>query len=395
MSDVLNSLGEYLRRSARNLGMGGQAMLDNAQAQNRAIKAGADATQKMMAGQEMTQAETDAVHNSPIGGFGTDGGGPAPGGAIIGTYVGRGAKNVPQGYLRNAEKAAERGMDNEAIRQKYGWFQDPAGDWKYEVSDHKARIFQDKDGNWKLHHPELRRQYPDLVDNLQIQSFPAKTSLGQDNPMQGYYLRDSNKAHLNERLLNSADPSEALRTLLHELQHGVQFREGFSPGTNPASDAVNFKVENEQMPRWHALHEREAEMREQRRNWMNAFKDGSLEDFYKQHPEWTAEYDQLLKDIREHPSHNEMQHRTYESALGEVEARDTMERAGLSPGSRKNVPPYEWGRGPSDISQPPIPWDQIWDVREVEQRMRPKKAADVPDEELRRLIQRRLGLLPE
>ena len=41
---LFDQLGEYLRRSGRNLGMGLDAAAENATANNQAIRAGADAT---------------------------------------------------------------------------------------------------------------------------------------------------------------------------------------------------------------------------------------------------------------------------------------------------------------------------------------------------------------
>lgn len=372
---LLDDGAEYLRRSGRNLGGLFDFLGGNATAGNAAIKSGADATLARLRGQPLTPDQAEALHNSPIGGFGPENLGAA--GAIMGTYAGIGAKTANKAQLVKAKSAIKGGMDPEAARQQFGWFQDPTGDWKFEISDHKARLKQDKDGGYKLHHPDLRRAYPDLVDTLKIDTMPARNSLGEDNPMMGYYLKDSNTARLNESLLRNPNPDEAMRTLIHELQHGVQTREGFSPGTNPTSDEVRFKVDTERMPKWHALHEREGVMRNQRNDWLNANKNGSLEDFYKRNPEWTTEYDRLLKDIREHPSYNDMTFQTYESALGEVEARDTMNRLGFSEGSRKNNPPYV---------HEGIPLDRIWDVREVRGRLYPKKAADVEPPELRGLL---------
>lgn len=374
---------EYLRRSGRNLGGLFDFLGGNATAGNAAIKSGANATRALLAGRELTPEQREALHNSPIGGFGPENLGA--GGALMGTYVGIGAKTANKAKLAQAQSAIKGGMDPEAARQRFGWFQDPTGDWKFEISDHKAQLKQDKAGNWVLAHPELERAYPGMVKGLKIDTMPAKNSLGQDNPLLGLYLKDTNTAKLNESLL--ANPEEATGTLMHELQHGVQFKEGFSPGTHPASDEVRFKVDTEQMPKWHALHEREAEMRDQRNKWMSANKDWSLDDFYKKFPGWTDRYDTLLKQIREHPSYNEMTHNTYESALGEVEARDTMNRLRYLPDDRKRNRPYV-GEG--------VPPGEIWDMREVRGRLYPKKVADEPDpQELRGLLDRTLGPSPE
>ena len=291
----------------------------------------------------------------------------------MGTFAGIGANTANKALLAKTKSAIKGGMDPEQARQQFGWFQDPTGDWKFEISDHKARLYQDKAGNWKLRHADLERAYPGMVKDLNISTMPSRNSLGEENPLMGVYLKDSNTAKLNESLL--ADPEEALRTLIHELQHGVQFREGFSPGTNPIADEVLHKVDTEKMPRWYEINERFDALRNQRANWETANKGKPLEDFYKLNPGWIDEHDRLLKERNSFPAYREMTHNMYESALGEVEARDTMNRLRLLPDDRKRHAPYR------DNEVPGYP---TWDMREVHNRLYPKKAADEP--ELRGLL---------
>lgn len=383
IEDLYPEFQEFARRSARNLGIGAQTLYDNARANNSAIRAGADATRKLMAGGDM--ADLDAVHNSPIAGFGTDAGGPAPGGAFLGTFVGRNAAQVPQRFREFAGKAAQRGMDNEAIRQKYGWFQDKAGDWKFEISDHRAELRVDpKDPNKViLYHPELRRQYPDLVDTLKIGDLPNTDMFGRPNPTVAEYRRTTNTANINWSAANT--PQEALKALLHELQHGVQFKEGHSPGTAQNSDEIGHLVNTEYWPRYDRIENDIAAGRRFRENWLNTNPGATIEDFDKANPDWWSQYAANLSERNNFPGINDWTFDKYWNALGEVEARSTMNRMDLTPLERRNLPPDML----TSVNR-----DKFWDVRDVTKDMQPRKAAEEPPT-LRQIITRHLGLSPE
>lgn len=362
-SGLSGLLGEYLRRSGRNLGMGLDAAVANATANNQAIRAGADATRQQMRGQELTPEQQDALHNSPIGGFGPENLGA--GGAIMGTYAGIGAKTANKAQLAKAKSAIAGGMDPETARQQFGWFQDPAGDWKFEISDHRAELRRDpKTARDTLHHPDLRRAYPDLVDTLTIDELPGTDSFGNPNPVTAAYFQSTNTAKINNSAVKNQE--EKLSALLHELQHGVQGREGFSPGTNQSSDAINHLVNTEYWPKYDEILERTHQLRRDRDLW-TAKNQASLEDFHKAHPNWASEYDGLLAAHRDYPGVSDWTFNKYKSALGEVEARDTQARRTLKPHERRAKAPYK-GEG--------VPQDQIWDVRDVMNRLYPRKAAD-------------------
>ena len=81
--------------------------------------------------------------------------------------------------------------------------------------------------------PELFAAYPDMADvDVLFQSFQD----GQN----GGYNRKTDDIYLNSELRSK--PEALLDTLIHEVQHAVQNREGFSHGANPAY--WNRKLEN-------------------------------------------------------------------------------------------------------------------------------------------------------
>jgi hypothetical protein len=84
-----------------------------------------------------------------------------------------------------------------------------------------------------IDHPELFRQYPELAKvNIVID-----TSLTQK--VNGYYHPDKNLIAVSRYAAD--DPDLFAETLLHEVQHDVQKREGFDVGTSPESDIVGIR----------------------------------------------------------------------------------------------------------------------------------------------------------
>jgi hypothetical protein len=171
-----------------------------------------------------------------------------------------------------------------------GAWKGPEGMMRYEIPDYNATLKTDAEaaintgksfaGPLKdfVDHPEFFKAYPDLA-NIRVSFDPSKTSHN------GYFAPDSNfiKLYGNE-------PSKVQSILLHEMQHAVQNKEGFTPGwstegaTNEAS-ALLSKAEDLGMPR------------NQRLAFWNRF----------------DPYD------------------AYKRAAGEVEARAVQARAGLTP----------------------------------------------------------------
>jgi hypothetical protein len=354
---LLDDFTEYARRSGRNLGGLFDYLGDTAAANNQAIKAGAEAVGLLAKGAELTPEQRDALHASPIGGFGTDAGG---GGAMALMYLGKNAKAVPQRALTNAQKAAAKGMDNEAIRQKYGWFQDPTGDWKYEISDHKAQLKQNPDGTYKLDHAELRRNYPDLVDSLRIEGMPDANALGLPTNTAGAYYPDQNLIRINDKAL--ADPDQARRVVLHEVQHPIQELEGHSPGTSQHSPEMAYLERTEYDAAVANIEAAWKKLTDDRRAWFDANPKGTAEEYDKLNPSFNDEYRRLAKARHSFPDRNQWAFQKYNAAMGELEARDTMDRRNLTPDQRKAEPPYQ-GQG--------VPPDLIWDVRKVADQMKP------------------------
>jgi hypothetical protein len=81
-------------------------------------------------------------------------------------------------------------------------------------------------------HDELFFQYPELKDI----GFVSDTSLGAGT--YGYYAPNKGLIAVNPSLLQPENSDLLRKTLLHEIQHALQHREGFTQGTDPDSIEV-------------------------------------------------------------------------------------------------------------------------------------------------------------
>lgn len=161
--------------------------------------------------------------------FAMGGLGLAPKGSI-GVFGGRMAATADKAALKQAEEMWGRGAPKEEIIDKTGWFPGPDGQWKFEIPDNNSRFKYDPGKAENLQsrthagpvsgvfeHPELKNAYPDSLNPNLV--FTGEYG-GSYNPTT---IRVSN---------NQFAPSTPRSVLLHELQHGIQEKEGFARGAN-------------------------------------------------------------------------------------------------------------------------------------------------------------------
>lgn len=383
---LFDQLGEYLRRSGRNLGMGLDAAVSNATANNAAIRAGADATLLQMQGQELTPEQNEALHSSPAGGFGTDAGGG--GGAFAAMFAGAKSKTANKALLRKAKSAVKGGADTETVRQDTGWAQGPDGEWKYEISDHNAEVQIDpKTGNPGLYHPDLKRAYPDILKGLQIKWFHGP----QAN--KGRFDVDTGEMWLNANL----PPDEWTSVALHEIQHPIQQREGFSGGANPTMPEIQHVAQTERND-LRTQHYRDVDayhnafrawVRERTQENPERFgrmKQGDLQDMFERAPEnadLVRRYENADKELgwMDTPSGARwFDHQAYERAMGEYEARETQVRQHMTPDQRRAEAPYRHDQA--------IPQHRLLDMRYL-------RDPNDPPPSLTGLLNQTLGPSPE
>lgn len=153
-------------------------------------------------------------------------------------FAGQNARTANTDGMREAESLLKSGKSSEFVRQKTGWHVGADGMWRFEIADNDAKLTIDKLSDWKkkelkagylvsarldllLDHPRLYEAYPDLAD--------MTVTFTKDNgDYHGVYYSRWNSIEI----ANSGDHEQMLSTLLHEVQHAIQFREKFANGGN-------------------------------------------------------------------------------------------------------------------------------------------------------------------
>lgn len=138
------------------------------------------------------------------------------------------SNNIELERMYNRAKALQmNGVDNETIRKQTSWFQDKNGDWKFEFTDKqmslKNNIKLKANTSYKLddilQHNTLFMVYPELKNyDVKINEMDAN----------GSFNAKSKTIKLNNSLLKNQKSIEG--TLIHEIQHAIQYIEGFEAG---------------------------------------------------------------------------------------------------------------------------------------------------------------------
>jgi hypothetical protein len=168
----------------------------------------------------------------------------------LGVFGGRGAANADLHKLTKANDiigdASPANM--ERALQETGWFYGADGKPRFEINDQGAKL-KPSYLDWAsthnnplslqegLHHPELFEAYPGLGELPLVQTSKAA---GYSNYGQGPHPTEPWREigpHIGINV-NRSDERQ-LSTLLHELQHHIQKKEDFAPGSS--STAVTEK----------------------------------------------------------------------------------------------------------------------------------------------------------
>ena len=206
----------------------------------------------------------------------------------VGMFAGRMAKTADHAALARAEDLAAQGAPREQIWNETGWFQGPDQKWRFEVDDSRAFVkgagaknaqqVSDQFGGTvgsALFHPDLHAAYPHFSDV----AFTGKEGRG------GYYQRSP--LYGDEiGIGNDYRGSQTGNVLLHKVQHGVQYHEGFANGANSG--------------------------------------------------DFTYQNSPLFTERRSYESPAD----TYKRVAGEVEARNVQKRADMTAEERRATPPW-------------------------------------------------------
>jgi hypothetical protein len=305
-------------------------------------------------------AEAEAIANEAlnVGGTSYSEETPGPNGETF-SFAGTRA-NVPQFMLDSLETAktmAADGKDSELIRSVTGWFPGKYdGKMRWEIPDDDARYLPAVKGAkfgmlWNhrldevLDHPKLFSVYP-YLRHVRVQTVSGMDANGS---IQGDVIS-----------LNAENwDIERFSTLLHEVQHWIQRREGFAVGSNPTAENERFGFLRSRLNYLESTDEYKAGLALIDRAW-NAFDEANFSG--DQGEAATAAYtaaEQAVEQIyRDNSSLREARKITrqlqkltygqlqfsaknaYSRSAGEIEARDVQARQSFTPEQRKAIAPY-------------------------------------------------------
>jgi hypothetical protein len=144
-------------------------------------------------------------------------------GALAGIFIGKGAKGWNAASNALAQKMTKQGAAPEEVWKATGNFKAPDGMWRQEISDAGATIREavlQGPAERVLSHPELFANYPEL----------GKIMTSKDPYSTRSVLMGGSGPGASIRLGTAGGKNENAKGMLHELQHGIQFREGFGQG---------------------------------------------------------------------------------------------------------------------------------------------------------------------
>lgn len=291
------------------------------------------------------------------------------------SYAGRNANGANLESLREAQEMQAAGADMESIRKATGWHEGMDGKWRWEIDDSRMQLRTDAADipNYTtlgelVDAPELFEAYPDMAD-LSV------TFHTLEDGQNGGYSRKFDSIELSRDLKNR--PETLLNSLIHEVQHAIQSREGFASGANPAY--WNRRMENgfdsrtaEERREGARLQEQYEQIRESDPQFVAAMEEldamapkvprgkvdlNTWEQIEPDPPEWVRydeRRDQLeeqygdrvwdwysLRDSIDRNARNggRMPTDLYRDTAGEIEARDTAKRRELTAQERRETSP--------------------------------------------------------
>jgi hypothetical protein len=260
---------------------------------------------------------------------------PKPAGAL-GIFGGTMAKTADTAALAKAQQMAESGVSRKKIWTETGWFKGTDGKWRFEIPDNKADYDPESLLELKQNAADDGRQFDGLKDTYPLDhvfdhrelfsAYPdmagIPTHFIDDLGGKGAYAPKLDRLSLNAE--NSAD--EMLPIGLHEMQHGVQKREGFAAGGNPSEFYPEELINKSQSL--------DAEADSLLRKSWDAKTPEERAEFRRESETMFAEAQTLKQKAAE------WRRDQYKRLAGEVEARNVETRRKLTPEQRRAKAPW-------------------------------------------------------
>ena len=148
--------------------------------------------------------------------------------------AGERANTAPEGKLQRAASMDKDGISPEEIWKATGWMRGPDHKWRFEIPDNLDKIDFTADKDGKFHSLEeiydntaLYEAYPEIKNILVHLESINDTNSKQVKSAAGYVDEDG------DIIIDKDLPVyEMKEVLVHEIQHIIQYKEGFSTGGN-------------------------------------------------------------------------------------------------------------------------------------------------------------------
>lgn len=269
--------------------------------------------------------------------------------------------------LKVAEKMERGKKDAKAIKLATGWERGADGKWRYEMPDAKIKDMKDIGGGnivkrfdddmlWNdgkladvIDAPGLFEAYPQLKD-VRIDT----DAIMNDMPSNGVYNAKTNTITIH------ADELKYMNSILnHEIQHAIQYIEGFGKGGSPEQMEKEFKAAQDEWKARAYAHELEEKAKEMGGEYNQSEVEKALVEEYKdldmsdELPDKETRIkgfnyfargyaDRSMDDVIKRFRLNEStrsdfdSYKEYLKLAGEVESRNVEKRLGMTDEERRN-----------------------------------------------------------
>jgi hypothetical protein len=273
-------------------------------------------------------------------------------------FFGPRSKTANLQALEEATYLEGAGLDRDRIWKTTGWGRGPDGQWFYEVPDNTAQLRALRMGaegpigrestlGAEFEHPELYKAYPDLANLKFEHGFMKNANGAYTYPQAGF----------DEQI--AIGPEDPKFSLLHEIQHAIQNREGWPRGGNPSDRSLmpiaqlikergqeNLSNLQAEMHGYFDKYAREAGYQPNDPNRIDIIKAAS-QKWREENPEKAAQMVQAYKDAAMPGSARD----AYQRLVGEIQANRTALSHHWDAADRRAVPAWYRGDFPLDKNQ--------------------------------------------
>ena len=255
--------------------------------------------------------------------------------------------------LAIAREMENKGDDAKAIKYATGWERGADGKWRYEIGDYTFRLTDD----WRqaktlgdaIEHDELFAAYPELKEIAVYLDDNANSNGGNFNPKE------------NKITVRATNEYNIGHSLIHEIQHAIQHKEGFARGASvfemaKRSGNDTFMLSQQMMNEMKEakfiaesmddnvsiedLNEmrKNAEDDEERRiiiDIMSMMGDGAT--IQQVRTQYAHEYSKALRALQREVEAPDSPYNQYIKVMGEVESRNTSRRKFYSEVKRRST----------------------------------------------------------